>query len=318
MINTCIIGGGGFIGKYLVRHLQSSGRKITVIGRNPVSPFDNTVNYLVNDNSDPLFLDKTFKLANEVIELAYSTVPKTSFDNPVQDIFDNLTFSVKVFEKLLNTGISKVVCVSSGGTVYGHSMRLPVDEQHPTNPVSPYGITKLAIEKYGGMYHATNGLPVVFVRPGNAYGEGQLPFRGQGFIPTAIALLIKGEKVKIFGREGTIRDYVYVQDIVAGIEAALEYGKTGESYNIGTGIGISNMEIITRLLPMLEEAGYACDFEILPARPFDVKANILDAGKLTGISGWKPKMEFTKGLRQTFDWLLENKHLFANTVSEKA
>lgn len=317
MKHTCIIGGGGFIGRSLVKKLAAMGRQITVIGRNPVSPFDDSVTYLSNGQNDPAFLRKAFAGVDEVIELAYSSTPKTSFDDPVKDIFENLAFSVKIFEALLQSDVRKIVCISSGGTIYGQALESPVREDHPTNPVSPYGITKLAIEKYGNMFHAAHGLPIVFVRPGNAYGEGQLPFRGQGFIPTAIGTILKGEKVNIFGLEGTIRDYIYIEDLVSGIMAALGRGVTGECYNIGTGTGRTNLEIIKMLEPLAAAAGYACDYELLPARSFDVKVNVLDAGKLSAASGWKPVMNIESGLEKTFSWLLLNKHLFLPATAGK-
>ena len=102
--------------------------------------------------------------------------------------------------------MQKLVLVSSGGTVYGNPSTVPVAEDHPTTPISPYGITKLAIEKYAAMYRLTAGLPVVCVRPGNAYGEGQRPFSGQGFIATAMASVIQGKEVVLFGERGTVRD----------------------------------------------------------------------------------------------------------------
>ena len=197
MKHICVIGGGGFIGRYLVKRLLTSGRKVTVIGRKTTSPFPDAVTYLFNKANTPDFLSEALTGIDEVIDLSYSTTPQTSFENAVQDIMDNLEVTVALFERLIKSSISKVIYVSSGGTIYGQAVKIPILEDHPTNPVSPYGITKLAIEKYGQMYHAINALPIVIVRPGNAYGEGQPPFRGQGFISTAIATILKREKVKI-------------------------------------------------------------------------------------------------------------------------
>ena len=314
MTRTCIIGGAGFIGRYLVNSLSLTGREIIVVGRNPVSPFDKTISYLHNEKNSPDFWQKIIKNVDEVIEMAYSSIPQTSFQDPVRDIFDNLAFSVRIFEALLNSNVQKVLYVSSGGTIYGQSTYSPINEGHPTDPVSPYGITKLAIEKYGLMYRFTNNFPIVIVRPGNAYGVGQLPFRGQGFISTAIATILNGEKVKIFGEEGTIRDYIHVEDVASGIIAALEYGKIGECYNIGTGMGRSNREIIRMLEPLLEAAGYTSAYEFLPARAFDVRQNILDSVKLTAASGWKPEVDFNSGLAHTVEWLISNRESMLKKV----
>lgn len=316
MKHVCVIGGGGVIGRYVVKRLLASGRKVTVIGRKKISPFDDSITYLYNDVNKPDLLFDNLTGIDEVVDLSYSTTPKTSFENPVEDIIDNLEVTVELFARLTKTNVSKVVYVSSGGTIYGQTSTIPIQEDHPTNPISPYGITKLAIEKYGQMYLAINALPIVIVRPGNAYGEGQPPFRGQGFIATAIATILNGEKIKIFGSKGTIRDYIYVDDIASGIIAAIENGEIGECYNIGTGIGKSNIEVIEAIEPLISSLGYKCGIDFLPNRPFDVDVNILDSGKLTSVSGWKPEMDFTTGLSKTIEWHILNKVIAENIVSK--
>lgn len=307
MKNVCIIGGAGFIGRHLVKRFTAMGWNVTVIGRQQNPGLAESVTYLQSRNEKGFFTE-AFEGIDYVIELAYSTTPKTSFDNPVQDIFDNLTFSVTVFEALLKSNVNKIVSVSSGGTVYGQMLQSPITEEHPTNPISPYGITKLAIEKYGNMYHRIQKLPVVIVRPSNAYGEGQIPFRGQGFISTAIGTALQGGKVNVYGNPGTIRDYIHVDDLVCGIIAALEKGIFGECYNIGTGIGRSNFEIIKTIDQILRPLSHEMDYEVLGSRPFDVVSNILDSSKLEKMSGWKPEVDFETGLRRTVAWLLKEMH----------
>jgi UDP-glucose 4-epimerase len=300
---TCVLGGGGFIGQHVVRRLLTSGRDVVVVGRRASSPLEAGIEYRSVQPDAPKALQDVLASADEVVDLSYSTWPQTSFQDPVKDIHDNLAASVRVFEFLLETNVRRVVYVSSGGTVYGHAQRTPITEDHPTNPVSPYGITKLAIEKYGHMFHATKGLPIVIVRPSNAYGEGQQPFRGQGFVSTAIASCLRGNKVQVYGEEGTVRDYVHAEDIATGIFAALEHGAVGEIYNIGTGIGATNLAILDMLRPMLAEAGARVEVERLPARSFDVKVNVLSAGKLERASGWRPRIDLAAGVHRTLDWL---------------
>lgn len=155
MRHCCIIGGTGFIGAAVIKLLISQERKITVIGRSPfpIRSFPEGVRYIAGDYGDQDFLIKVLRDVDEVINLAYSTVPKTSFENPVQDILNNLPVNVRLFEVVSTLPIRKLVLVSSGGTVYGKSRNKPITEEHPTNPISPYGITKLAIEKYALMFN---------------------------------------------------------------------------------------------------------------------------------------------------------------------
>jgi UDP-glucose 4-epimerase len=194
------------------------------------------------------------------------------------------------------------VIVSSGGTIYGKAQNLPVPETHPTNPISPYGITKLAIEKYAMMFHEVKGLPVVCVRPSNAFGEGQKPFIGQGFVATAIVSILKKQKVILFGETGTIRDYIHVTDVANGIVAALEQGNPGMCYNLGSGFGRSNRAILDAILPFADLAKLQVQTEILPPRRFDVPANVLDCKKLIHETGWKINIPFEEGIRRTWSW----------------
>lgn len=304
MNHCCIIGGTGFIGRYVVDLLLSQGRQLTVMGRNPVptSPLPAGVHYVSGDYGDSRLLTNVLGDVDEIINLAYTTVPKTSFENPVKDILSNLPAAVTLFETASNLSIRKIVVASSGGTIYGKARTLPITEDHPTNPISPYGITKLAIEKYAMMFNELNDLPIVCIRPGNAFGERQKPFIGQGFIATAIASILKGQKIALFGKTGTVRDYIYVTDVAKGIIAALEHGNPGSCYNIGSGIGRSNRDIINAISPLAEAMGYLPAIKEFPTRPFDVPANVLDCRKLYDATGWEPTISFKEGIERTWNW----------------
>jgi UDP-glucose 4-epimerase len=233
-----------------------------------------------------------------VIDLAYSTVPKTSFEDPLYDLTSNLPSSVMLLQEASRIGVRRVVLVSSGGTVYGPVESLPITENHPTCPISPYGITKLAVERYAMMYHRNEGLPVMVVRPGNAYGEDQRSGTGQGFLAAAINAILLGREIEIYGDQGTIRDYVHVSDVASGIVAALENGHVGKIYNIGTGIGASNLEIVSMLKEFAERDGFSVRVRILPPRGFDVEANVLDSSRLWNDTGWTHRIGLKAGVER--------------------
>jgi len=304
MKRCCVIGGSGFIGSFVVKALLAEGRKVLVIGRNkrPTRPLPLNVEYISGDFGDKYFLRGVLRNVDEIIDLAYASVPKTSYYNPIQDIFDNLPPILTLLDAASQASICKVVIVSSGGVIYGHTDTLLIDETHPTNPISPYGITKLAIEKYAHMFQATRDLPVVCVRPGNAYGETQKPFVGQGFIATAIAAILAGQEITLFGESGTIRDYIHVSDVAAGIVAALEFGLPGEIYNIGSGVGMNNRDILDAIQPLALVDGLKVRVNTLPLRKFDVRSNILDSSKLRNNSGWSDTITFEEGIKRTWTW----------------
>ena len=150
----CVIGGAGFIGAHVTRLLAGLGREVVVLGRRvrPDGVLADGVTYLSGDYGDRAVLRNVLEHGIDVIDLAYSTVPKTSFADPVFDIVSNLPASVGLLQEAAAAGVRKLVLVSSGGTIYGVARSLPITEDHPTDPVSPYGITKLTIEKYGWMF----------------------------------------------------------------------------------------------------------------------------------------------------------------------
>ncbi len=304
---TCIIGGNGFIGKYLASLLSAEGKKVKIIGRKPVPEQDPALIYNYIDQLDNL-PKNYFDDVENVVHAAYIGTPKSSYDDPVADINQNLLFSVRLFERLLESDIKKIIFISSGGTVYGQQLTDIITEDHPTHPISPYGITKLCIEKYAQLFHISKKLPIVIVRPSNAYGSGQDANTGQGFITAVLDAIENNHGIEVYGKTGTIRDYIHVSDVAKGISACLQYGIAGEEYNIGTGIGISNLDIVNKLTGLYNYKNLKIN--ILPERPFDVKKNILNFKKLQKISGWYPEYDIDLGLKE----ILNHSLLLGNKV----
>lgn len=304
LTNTLVIGGAGYIGAHLVPQLVATGRRVTVLGRSLIPRYDLPagVVYVKGDFAQRELLSQQLDAHQEVIHMAYATVPNTSYENPLADLLQNLPPTVQLFSEAADRNV-KLVLVSSGGTVYGEAVELPIRETHPTRPISPYGVTKLTLENYAYLYAATHGLKFVCVRPANAYGVGQRPFGGQGFIATAMASAMRGTPIKIFGQHGTVRDYLYVTDLASGIVGALEHGYLSETYNLGSGTGLSNIDVIEAFKPLMREIGCEVQVENLPERAFDVKANVLDSTKLQEHTGWRSQVEFDDGLRRTYEWL---------------
>ncbi len=314
--NCLVIGGNGFIGSHLVRRLCQGGRTVTSLDARPVQPTDElaAVTYITGDYGDRALMEKLVATHQEIIHLAYATQPNTSFDDPLTDLLQNLPATVQLFE-LAAKHQTSVLFVSSGGTVYGDSKASPIVENHPTVPISPYGVTKLTLEKYAHLYAKTKGLKVCCVRPSNPFGPGQRPFSGQGFVSTAIALAMQGKAIPVFGAFGTIRDYLYIDDLIEGIITVMQTGYDDEIYNIGSGIGRSNMQVLRALQPRLAQLGISMEIHHLPERPFDVKCNVLDTTKLQNL-GWQPSTDFNDGLDQTVRWLLDNRDQFQSCTND--
>jgi UDP-glucose 4-epimerase len=303
-----VIGGGGFIGRRVVNLLVEHGRNVTVLGRRPSADAELPAgcHYVHGDYGNRALLSELLSGCAEVVDLAYSTVPKTSYQDPVYDLVSNLPASVGLLQEAAASGVQKVLFVSSGGTVYGPAQHLPIAEDHPTEPISPYGITKLAIEKYARMFSRNSDLHVVVGRPGNAYGESQRPGTGQGFIAAAVHAVLNSVPIEVFGGDGTVRDYIHVEDIADGLVTILDSGANGECYNIGTGIGSSNRQVIDLIEGMATATGFKLEVDAKPPRSFDVPENVLDSSKLTAISGWKPRISLQEGIECVWNHALCN------------
>jgi UDP-glucose 4-epimerase len=305
-MKTIVIGGAGFIGSVVSRALIHSGRDVTIVGRRPPGPHTSTLDcdYRCADLGNRGQMRDILEPGCEVIDLAYATVPKTSYGDPAFDLLSNLPGVISLLEESATVGVRRLLVVSSGGTVYGQPHELPIKESHPTLPISPYGVTKLTIEHYSLMFHHTRDLPVVIVRPANAYGVNQRSRTGQGFLAAAIDAILSRRAIEIYGPSGTIRDYIHISDVANGIIAALNFGLDGEIYNLGSGIGTSNLDVTSLLRPLVEAYKYPIQVHHLPSRRFDVEANVLDCQKLFSISGWKAQISLREGLAEMWDHAL--------------
>jgi UDP-glucose 4-epimerase len=299
----CVIGGAGFIGQHLVDELSRSGRNVRVLGRRAREQLNLTqdIEYLRGDIADQKFLDFALRDVDEVIDLAHPSLHITN-SYPTANLLNSLASSLTLFETLSQLALKKFVYVSSGGTVYGETATQPISEEQSTNPISAYGISKLMLEKYAQMYWYQRQLTAVCARPSNPYGEGQLPFSGQGFVATAIGSVLERKPIYIFGERGTIRDYIYVRDLVRGIVAVLDFGLPGECYNIGSGEGRSNIDVLEAIFNLVGATSALPTVKHLPPRGSDVPVNVLDSQKLRDISGWEPRTSFRDGIELTLQW----------------
>jgi UDP-glucose 4-epimerase len=202
--------------------------------------------------------------------------------------------------RLSQISLKRIVYFSSGGTVYGLPQHNLIDEQHPTEPMSSYGITKLAIEKYVAMYARLSGVQYCIVRPSNVYGDGQRLHIGQGVIGVLADRGLRGEPLEIWGTGESLRDYLYVEDLVAATLALLDYRGPHQVFNVSSGVGHSVLDIV-RLIS--DELGVTPEINYQPKRGFDVPVNVLDSSRLIAETGWRPHVGLEEGVARTIKWL---------------
>lgn len=303
-----LLGGTGFIGRHFANFCQT-GADIVIISRHAPLDVDRLpcVRYVQGDCASQDFLRQVIQPGDHVVYLAYNSVPKTSFDDPLRDIQENLPLAISLLSVLRDVSVKRLLYVSSGGTVYGPTEAdVPIAEDHPTHPISPYGITKLAVEKYCRMYARLFGIPVVIARPSNPYGPGQVPYRGQGFIATAVAKILQGEEIPVFGAHGTVRDYLYIEDLCSAMKVLLDGEPApGAIFNIGSGIGMNNLDVLKAVARAAGCLMADVKLNFLPARHFDVAYNVLDSRRLEAL-GWRRATTLEQGLPTTIEWVREH------------
>jgi UDP-glucose 4-epimerase len=205
-----------------------------------------------------------------------------------------------LLEEAVRAGVRKVVFVSSGGTVYGRPQYVPIDEAHPTDPISSYGIAKLAIEKYLHLFHTLHGLDYAILRPSNPFGERQRVQASQGAVAVFLGKVLKGEPVDIWGDGSVVRDYIYIGDLIAALLAAQRYTGAMRIFNVGSGAGLSLNQLLDGIAQV---TGRKAERRYLDARAFDVPANVLAVDRARQELGWTPATAFLDGLARTAAWM---------------
>jgi UDP-glucose 4-epimerase len=302
---VCLIGGGGFIGSALRRHLAARQVTAVILGRAPMSDArENEIHVNLAEHSwdDIRASLGRFEYA-AIIDLAYASVPNSSFADPARDVAENLGGVLRHLELCAQLRTEKFVYVSSGGTIYGEGEGRPHKEGDPLFPLSPYGITKLACERYVHLYHRIHRLPAIIIRPSNIYGPGQRPFRGQGIVSTAFGAAFDGRPCTVFGDGGHVRDYLFVDDLCEAIDAIVAHADAGSILNVGSGEGLQVIELLRMIEQLVQEKGGSLELAFEPPRPFDVHYNVLDVSRLHAIAPWRPRTALRDGLAQTRDWV---------------
>ena len=297
-----LVVGYGFIGSHLVEELKRQGHQPVVITK--YAPIDeakkaalSAVPSLVADAGDAEALDSVMDGVDHVMFAATGMMPAEANADPLGDLNLTLPPLFALLEVVRRRSGIALTFFSSGGTVYGRAKQVPIPEEHATDPLGAYGITKLVSEKYIQLYAELHGIEATILRCSNLYGPGQPTQRSQGVIAAFLHRLLRDQPVKIFGEGVEVRDYVYVEDVVRTATALLDVDEVPMVLNVGAGEGLS----VIALLGLLERLlGVEAQVERLPHRGFDVPEVVLDISKLQSLIGYEAT-PFEEGLRRTIE-----------------
>jgi UDP-glucose 4-epimerase len=233
--------------------------------------------------------------------LLSGSVPGQPGQKPTSDLVTNVLGTLRFLDICNAAAVRRIVFASSGGTVYGPANRYPIPEAAPTDPISAYGVGKLAIEKYLGLYHHLYGLEYFALRVANVYGPLQSPLKRQGVVAAMLDRALAGKPLEIWGTGEIVRDFVHIDDVVSAFLLAATYDGPHRVMNVGSGTGLSINQVASDIEAI---AGTANVTRIYRAgRAADVPVNILDISLITRETRWRPRRPWLDGLRSTAGWM---------------
>ncbi len=303
-----VTGGAGFIASQISDAFINEGHEVFIID-NLSTGFEKNINPKANfikadicdKNLSQLFEREKFDVVNH--HAAQMNVRRSVAD-PAFDANTNIIGTINLLQNCENTGVNKFMFASTGGAVYGEQDYFPADEKHPTSPLSPYGISKLAVEKYLYFYNAQYKLNYSILRYANIYGPRQNPFGEAGVIAIFTTKLLNGEQPIINGSGKQTRDYVFVGDVVKANLLALKDNNT-DIYNVGTGLETNVNEIFNKLNSII---GKGQREKHGPAAPGEQMRSVITSDKLFNKFNWRPDTSLQTGLEKTVQFFSKLKN----------
>ena len=303
MRKVLVTGGTGFMGQHLVKKLLAEDCFVYLLTRQAGRFADNgRIAYITGDFTQPQAFATILPAVDAIYHLAVTTIPGNANEKVIYDAHSNLLGSLALIEQAAQAGVRRFIFTSSGGSVYGPNGGYPISENHPTDPISAHGVSKLAIEKYLEIYRRLYGLEYRVARAANPYGIGQDPDRGQGFVAYGLGRLAADQPIVVWGDGSVVRDYVYVTDTIAALWLMLDDAGPHTVYNLGSGQGHSINEMIEVLS---EVTGQKASVEYVDGRPADVPYNCLDISRIRQGLDWQPTTLLHQGVSQTWRWICE-------------
>jgi UDP-glucose 4-epimerase len=303
MSTALVTGGAGFIGSNLVRLLLERGHTVTVLD-NLSSGYRSNLDELPaarlveGDIRNAADVDAAMEGCEMVFHLAASVGNKRSIDHPLDDSAINVMGTLTVLEAARRHGVRKLVFSSSAG-IFGELKTIPIAEDHPVEPDTPYGASKLAAEKLCLAYAKLYALECVCLRYFNVYGPNQRYDAYGNVIPIFAHRMLRNEPVTVFGDGEQTRDFVNVRDVAeANYRAAMNRGVSG-AFNIGSGTRVTINELIAL---MSEAGGLSPAVEYGPPRPGDVRHSLADVSQAKARLGFEPSVDLASGLREYMAW----------------
>lgn len=298
-MNVLVTGGAGFIGSHICDRLLEYGHRVCVVDNLSTGRRENVpagaILYQIDLRDEAL--DQVFGIERPDVvfhQAAHANVTESVRD-PKYDAWVNIGGSLNLLSCCVRHKVGRVIYASTGGALYGEPEYIPADENHPIRPLSPYGISKYAVEHYLRLHRELHGLAYVVLRYPNVYGPRQDPKGEAGVVAIFCSQLLAGQRPIIFGDGTKTRDYCYIGDIVEANILALNGPESGV-YNLGRGIEVSDLEIFETVR---EAVGCTVAPKFAPVRPGEVRRIALDASRAKCELGWGWRVDLAEGVTES-------------------
>lgn len=295
-----LLGGGGFMGRTLGVRLRDRGVEVHVVTRGIQLDMPHGIVTHAGGMENSALLHTLLPRMDSVVHLASATTPGLSRGTPSLEAGLNLGPTLGLIEAMQRHPNARLVFISSGGAIYGNPDGGDTPETAPAQPLSYYGVGKLAIEEFLRCFERQTGTPVVILRPSNVYGQGQPLYQGFAVIRTMLQHALDGTTMGIWGDGSAVRDFIHIDDMATAIECVLGEPSASGTFNVGAGHGHS----LNELVGIIERvSGRPLRVEYQPARGIDVQRIVLDCRLMLAHFGWCPQIALADGIASTWQWL---------------
>jgi UDP-glucose 4-epimerase len=299
-VKILVTGAAGFIASHVADAYVHAGHEVHIVddlsrgakrNLNPMASFHQC------DIRDREAIEEIFLSVKPVIvnHHAAQMDVRRGVREPLFDAQVNILGSLNLIEAAVAHGAKRFIYAATAGAGYGEPKQMPVPEDYPINPITPYGISKHTVEHYLFTFQFLYALQYVVLRYGNVYGPRQSSQGEAGVFAIFSEQMMTGKQPVIYGDGHKVRDYVYISDVVGANVAALQHG-SNEIFNIGSGVATQDREIFERVRDLL---GKSIEPRYVPRRPGEIDRICLDISKAARLLGWVPQVSLEEGARRT-------------------
>lgn len=305
-MNIIVTGGAGFIASHIADALIEQDHTITIVDNLSTGKLDNVPSKahfieldITSDEMEDVFAEGDF---NAIYHFAAQIDVRSSVRDPIADLNVNIGGSVKLLSLSVKYKVNHFIFASTGGVIYGEQEVFPATEVHPTRPICPYGVAKLAVERYMYFFYNEYGLNTIALRLGNVFGPRQNPFGEAGVVAIFTHQMLTGEQSYINGDGLQTKDYIYIKDVVRANLMALEQ-EGFHAFNIGTGRETDVATIFESLKRLTDSKA---ERKHKPPAPGEQRRGCIDSALARKLMNWTPEYTFEEGMKLTVEYFRNN------------